>query len=126
MSLASNPIFHARTKHIKIDYHIIREKVVNKDVVVRYINTHNQVADIFIKGHTADRFCILRDKLLVCSLPINLKESVKDITPVLSTNQDTWFQMLTLLCLNLYFVVIILKVIVIVNVMLITTTVMSI
>jgi hypothetical protein len=27
-------------------------------VVVRYINTHNQVADIFIKGHTADRFCI--------------------------------------------------------------------
>ena len=92
MSLASNLIFHARTKHIKIDYHFIREKVVNKDVVVRYINTHNQVADIFTKGHTADRFCILHDKLWVCSLPINLKESVKDIkdiTPVLPTNQDT-------------------------------------
>jgi hypothetical protein len=89
MSLVFNPIFHARTKHIEIDYHFIQEKVVNKDVVVRYINTCNQVADIFTKGRTADRFCILRDKLLVCSLPTNLREGVKDINPVLPTNQDT-------------------------------------
>jgi hypothetical protein len=92
MSLASNPIFHARTKHIKIDYHFIREKVVNKDVVVRYINTCNQVADIFTKGHTADQFSILRDKLLICSLPTNLREGVKDIKDIivmLPTNQDT-------------------------------------
>ena len=92
ISLASNPIFHARTEHIEIDYYFIREKVVNKDIVVRFINTRNQVADIFTKGHTADRFRALCDKLLVCSLPNNLREGVKDdkdINPYLPTNQDT-------------------------------------
>jgi hypothetical protein len=51
-------------------------------MVVRYINTRNQVADIFTKSHTADRFCILGDKLLVCFLPTNLKEGVKDIKDI--------------------------------------------
>ena len=86
MSLASNLIFHAQTKNIKIDHQFIREKVVNKDVVVRYINIRNQVADIFTKGYTVDRFCILRDKLLVYSLPTNLREGVKGMNLVLPTN----------------------------------------
>jgi hypothetical protein len=32
LALASNPVYHARTKHIEVNYHFIREKVVNKDV----------------------------------------------------------------------------------------------
>ena len=32
LALASNPIFHARTKHIEVDYHYIREKVLHREL----------------------------------------------------------------------------------------------
>lgn len=49
ISLSSNPVFHARMKHAKVDYHFIREKVLSKYLVVRCISTQDQIADIFTK-----------------------------------------------------------------------------
>lgn len=76
LSLASNPIFHARTKHVEVDYHFIREKVARKDLVTRYLSTLEQVADIFTKGLTSTRFFLLHDKLKVCISPISLRGAV--------------------------------------------------
>lgn len=59
ISLASNYVFHARTKHIEVNYHFIREKVVNKDISTRYIYTLDQIADIFTKGLTTTKFIFL-------------------------------------------------------------------
>ncbi|KAF5458652.1 hypothetical protein F2P56_022665 [Juglans regia] len=77
LSLATNPIFHARTKHIEVDYHFIKEKVVNKDITTRYLSTIDQVVDIFTKGLTSARFLLLRDKLKVIASPISLQGDVK-------------------------------------------------
>jgi hypothetical protein len=49
LALASNPVYHARTKHIEVDYHFVREKVLNKDIAISLISTGDQIADIFTK-----------------------------------------------------------------------------
>lgn len=41
ISLDSNPIFHARTKYVDIDYHFVREKVLSKDLDIHYISTND-------------------------------------------------------------------------------------
>ncbi|PKI36765.1 hypothetical protein CRG98_042842 [Punica granatum] len=49
LHLTLNPIFHARTKHVEIDYHFVREKVALRSIVTQFVPTTLQVADIFTK-----------------------------------------------------------------------------
>ena len=43
---AKNPVFHARTKHIEVQYHFVREKVIDEEVDLLYVSTNQEVADI--------------------------------------------------------------------------------
>jgi hypothetical protein len=48
--LANNLVYHARTKHIEVHYHFIREKVLAKEIDLIHVSIEDQIADIFTKG----------------------------------------------------------------------------
>ena len=50
ITLAKNPIHHARTKHIDICHHFTCEKIESGDIEVIFCGADDILADVLIKG----------------------------------------------------------------------------
>lgn len=80
-ALATNHVLLAWKKHIEIDLHFIRDKVLSRKLTVRYVPSSDQLVDYLTKPLTHSSFTYFRDKLGVHahSLP-SLRGDVKCIT----------------------------------------------
>ncbi|KAH9802698.1 hypothetical protein KPL71_001497 [Citrus sinensis] len=63
INLSKNPIQHSRTKHIEIRHHFLRDHVQKGDVVIKFVSTENQLADIFTKPLSEEHFIKIRHEL---------------------------------------------------------------
>ncbi|GJW23239.1 hypothetical protein Tco_0033861, partial [Tanacetum coccineum] len=64
IALCCNNVQHSRSKHINIRFHFIKEQVENEVVVLYFVNTEYQLADIFTKALGRERIEFLIDNRL--------------------------------------------------------------
>nr|GEU77962.1 retrovirus-related Pol polyprotein from transposon TNT 1-94 [Tanacetum cinerariifolium] len=56
IAISCNPVQHSRTKHITVRYHFIKEHVKKGMIELYFVKTDYQLANIFTKALTVDRF----------------------------------------------------------------------
>ncbi|GAU43783.1 hypothetical protein TSUD_378080 [Trifolium subterraneum] len=71
VSLTHNPILHSRTKHMELNIHFVRERVLSKHLNVLHVPAMDQLADPLTKPLAPSNYAAIRTKLKVFSCSEN-------------------------------------------------------
>jgi hypothetical protein len=63
LALAKNPVFHDRSKHIRIKYHFIKDCLEDGSINANHIPTTDQLADILTKSLGKAKFQEMRRRI---------------------------------------------------------------
>ena len=63
LAVAQNLVFHARTKHIEVHYHYVRERLHVGEIILTYYPTQDNIADFFTKALPREKFEAFRKAL---------------------------------------------------------------
>lgn len=72
MHLATNPIFHSRSKHIDINFHFVCDRVVDDSIIICYTPIDHQSL-MSLQGVYRQHFQWLRSKLVPIRNPVQLE-----------------------------------------------------
>lgn len=67
--MSANPVEHQQTKHVELDIHFVRDKVVIGHIRVLHVPSRHQYANIFTKGLTFSLFSEFRSSLSIQEPP---------------------------------------------------------
>jgi len=76
--LANNLVYRARTKHIEMHYHFIKEKILTKEIDLIHVGTEDQVANIFTKPLSTDKLKKFQKMFGVLEVDSSLRGSVEN------------------------------------------------
>ncbi|TYI90226.1 hypothetical protein E1A91_D03G106700v1 [Gossypium mustelinum] len=65
VSVVENPTHHTKMKHVEIDHHFIREKILAGQLQVNFVPSAQQIADVLTKPVTPKLFSSFRHALRV-------------------------------------------------------------
>jgi hypothetical protein len=75
--LSANLVFHARTKHVEVDYYFVRGQVARRQLDIRFISTNDQVANGFTKALSFDKLKKFQIDLILGMLQSNVRDRDK-------------------------------------------------
>ena len=63
LAVVRNLVFHARTKHIEVHYHYVRERLSAGEISLAYVPTQDNLANLFTKALPHEKFKAFRKAL---------------------------------------------------------------
>ena len=81
-AIATNHVFHSKTKHFEIDLHFIKDKVTRGELEISFVAGRDQIANVLTKPLPYYKFSCFRSKLKVFDKTLCLREGVEN------TNHD--------------------------------------
>ena len=88
--MAINPVMDARTKHVELDYHFVREKRARGQFLTQFVKSKDQLADIHTKALTKQVFYGFHSKLGVIVPPlISMRDVLKETARLMEHVEGT-------------------------------------